>query len=350
MKMPLLRRCSLSGVVLLLAFLLVACDAAEKELPVLRLQGETMGTTWHVTVPGINTEDKVSSLQAGITSVLKQVNAQMSTWQSDSELSLFNQHQGTDWFPVSSELVKVVTAAQEISALSGGVYDITVGPLVNLWGFGPSEHEQTTPSEAEIQATLARVGYSQLEVRQRPSALRKRLPELYVDLSSIAKGFGADRVALFLDEQGLADYLVEIGGEIRAKGLSQRGDVWRIAIEKPMDLGRAVQQGIQLKDQGLATSGDYRNFFTENGKRYSHTLNPLTGNPVQHSLASVSVAASDTMTADAYATLLMALGDERGREFADQHQLNAFFIIRTDKGFETYATEGFKPLLIAADS
>jgi len=335
-----------ASLLLVLAVWLTACDS-QPEQSVVQLQGKTMGTTWHVTVVDQLEQGQANTLQAGISEVLKTVNNQMSTWQDDSELSQFNAYQKTDWFAASPELVKVVTAAREVSMLSRGAYDITIGPLVNVWGFGAGESdERSKPPGAAVKAALDRVGYEKLEVKQRPTALRKTQADLYVDVSSIAKGFGVDQVALYLEEQGLNNYMAEIGGEVRTHGNSPRGDAWRIAIEKPVDIGRSVQQGVRLQQAGLATSGDYRNFFSEDGQRYSHTIDPNTGYPVRHSLASVSVVAETAMLADAYATMLLALGDEKGRQLADEQQLKAYFIMRSDEGFETYATSAFKPLLL----
>ncbi len=334
---------------LVLAFclsLLTGCDAFQSE-PV-RLQGETMGTTWHATINQLPADQNTEQLQTALEQVLKTVNDQMSTWQSDSELSLFNQQQGLGWFPVSPELVTVVETALQVSEQSGGVYDITVGPLVNLWGFGPGKSVGRTsaPAAAEVDAARAQIGYHKLSVQKNPPALRKAQADLYVDLSSIAKGYGVDQAGRYLEAHGVQNYMLEIGGEVRTRGLSQRGDDWRIAIEKPLDLGRAVQQGMRLSNAGLATSGDYRNFFSERGKRYSHTIDPASGYPVQHSLASVSVVTENTTLADAYATMLMAMGEVKGKAFADAHGLKAYFIWRTDEGFDHYATPGFEPLLL----
>ncbi|HPE61612.1 MAG TPA: FAD:protein FMN transferase [Thiolinea sp.] len=317
----------------------------------LRLQGETMGTTWSViVVPGEGHPLQLAVIRPGIEQVLETVNDRMSTWQPDSELSRFNQSRETDWFPVSSELVGVVEAARQISEISHGVYDVTIGPLVNLWGFGAGEAGvQPVPSEVEVEAARMRVGFHRLETREQPPALRKQQPDLYVDLSSIAKGYGVDQVGEYLEAQGSSRYMVEIGGEVRTLGRSPRGDAWRIAIEKPVDLGRAVQQGLKLEQGGLATSGDYRNFFTENGRRYSHTLDPVSGRPVIHHLASVSVLARNTMLADGYATLLMAMGEVKGREFALKHGIEAFFIWRTENGFDAFATDGFRQRLATPD-
>ncbi|MEZ5479895.1 MAG: FAD:protein FMN transferase [Thiolinea sp.] len=306
-----------------------------------------MGTSWHATLNSVPVGVRAETLQAGIEQVLKTVNNQMSTWQPDSELSQFNQHRSLDWFPVSAPLVDVVETALQVSAFSDGVYDITVGPLVNLWGFGAGQAaEQPVPTEAEVQTALAKTGYHKLIVQKNPPALRKTDPDLYVDLSSIAKGYGVDQVGLYLEGQAVHDYMVEIGGEVRTRGSSPRGDDWRIAIEKPVDLGRAVQQGMRLHGAGLATSGDYRNFFTDHGKRYSHTLDLKSGHPVEHSLASVSVVADNTTLADAYATMLMAMGEKKALDFAEQQGLSAYFIWRTDQGFATQATPAFQPLLI----
>jgi thiamine biosynthesis lipoprotein len=244
------------------------------------------------------------------------------------------------------DLVKVIEAAQQVSQLSNGVYDITVGPLVNLWGFGSAKKTETKPSEAEIQNALAKVGYQKLSTQEQPPALRKAIPDMYVDLASIAPGYAVDLIGQYFEQQGISNYMVELGGEVRTLGKSPRSDDWRIGIEKPVDLGHAVQQGMNLVNAGLSTSGDYRDFFMENGKRYSHTIDTSTGYTASHSLASVSVIAENTTLADAYSTMLMAMGELKGKAFADEQQLKAFFIWRTDQGFETYATAGFQPFLV----
>ncbi len=326
-------------------FLLLSACGAENSL---QLQGETMGTTWHVTLTEQPQTRSMESLQRGLEDTFIRVNALMSTWQVDSELSRFNQSTSKDWVYVWPDVAKVVAIALQLSTESEGAYDITVGPLVNLWGFGPGEHagDSIAPSPDAIQAALKRVGYMKLQVTEHPPALRKSQPDLYVDLSSIAKGYGVDQARQYLESQGIRHGMVEVGGEVTTWGKSARGDEWRIAIEQPNDTGRVVQQGVKLTNQGLATSGDYRNFFKQNGKRYSHTIDPKTGYPVDNVLASVSVIAENTMLADGYATLLMALGLERARTFAQKHQLAAYFIWRTDQGFASEASAAFKPYLI----
>lgn len=332
---------------LALAFLMLLSACGSKEQSALRLQGESMGTTWHITlIPNANTKQDAKTLRVGVEQILARIDEQMSNWRQDSEISRFNQTQTTDWFSVSLDLVKVIQAAQQVSQFSNGVYDITIGPLVNLWGFGSTQKTELKPAEAEIQAALAKVGYQKLSTQEQPPALRKALPEMYVDLASIAPGYAVDLIGQYFEQQGIIDYMIELGGEVRTLGKSPRGDDWRIGIEKPVDLGNAVQQGMVLVNSGLSTSGDYRDFFIENGKRYSHTIDTMTGYSASHNLASVSVVAENTTLADAYSTMLMAMGELKGRAFADQHQLKAFFIWRTDQGFETYATAGFQPSLL----
>lgn len=336
-----------AGILALIGVLLLsACGSKEQQS--IRLQGESMGTTWHITLlPNTNSKQDAKVLRVGVEQVLLRIDEQMSNWRKDSEISRFNQAQTTDWFPVSSDLVKVVQMAQQVSQFSHGVYDITVGPLVRLWGFGSEKNaEVKVPADGDIKATLAKMGYQKLTTQESPPALRKLRPDMYVDLASIAPGYAVDLIGQYFEQQGISDYMVELGGEVLTLGKSPRGDAWRIGIEKPVDLGKAVQQGMTLTNAGLSTSGDYRDFFIENGKRYSHTINTSTGYTANHSLASVSVVAENTTLADAYSTMLMAMGEVQGRAFADQHQLKVFFIWRTDKGFETYATAGFQPLLV----
>ena len=331
---------------LICVLLLSACGIKEQKS--MRLVGESMGTTWHITlVPPTNSKRDLTELRQGVEKILLQIDERMSNWRQDSEISRFNAAQTTDWFPVSSDLVKVVEAAQQVSQFSQGTYDITVGPLVRLWGFGSDKKtEAKAPADAEIQAVLAKVGYQKLTTQTSPPALRKARADMYVDLASIAPGYAVDLIGQYFEQQGIKDYMVELGGEVRTLGKSPRGDDWRIGIEKPVDLGKAVQQGMLLANAGLSTSGDYRDFFVENGKRYSHTIDTSTGYTASHNLASVSVVAENATLADAYSTMLMAMGEVKGKAFADQQQLKAFFIWRTDEGFETYVTAGFQPLLL----
>jgi len=294
----------------------------------LSLVGTTMGTSWSVQVPHPPQRLDQADLYERISAELEAVNERMSTYQTDSELSRFNAAETTDWLPVSAELVRLVDTATAVSTLTDGAFDITVGPLVNLWGFGPEVKADQLPVQADIDAALARVGWDLLETRSDPPALRKAQPDLYVDLSAIAKGYGVDRMAAVLEGAGITDYLVEIGGELRGRGHNADGEPWRIAIERPDPERRAVLRVVALTDLGMATSGDYRNFFKLDGKRYSHTIDPATGRPVAHQLASVTVLAERCAEADAWATALLVLGPARGMTLANDRGLIALFVER----------------------
>lgn len=309
------------------------------------LQGATMGTSYSVQLVAVPPSLDQDALQQDVDSLLAQVNDMMSTYQPDSELSRFNAMWSTDWFPVSHELARVVAEAQRISALSDGAFDVTVGPLVNLWGFGPPRQEDRLPRQSEIDAALAKAGHAKLQVRLDPPALRKQQPDLYVDLSAIAKGYAVDRVAELLAGQGIANALVEIGGELHARGHNSRDQAWRIAVERPDPSARRVFRVLSLREMGMATSGDYRNFFELDGKRYSHTIDPATGRPVMHNLASVTMCAESTMQADAWATALLVLGPERGFEVAQEKGLAALLISRDGETLNARWTDAFQALV-----
>ncbi len=319
--------------------LLAACGSGKP--PALALQGETMGTIYSVklSTPPVGLDSK--PLQAQIDAILDRITQQMSTYQADSELSRFNQNPSTDWIEVSPALFTVVQEAQRISALSGGAFDITVGPLVNLWGFGPGPHLDKVPAAAEIAAAKARVGYQKLSLQAQPPALRKAQPDLYLDLSGIAEGYAADQIAEHLMQLGIQDYLVDIGGEMRLKGHNAEGALWRIAVEKPVTDQRAVQQVLQISDAGLATSGDYRNYFEQDGRRYSHTIDPQTGAPIAHALASVTVIHPNSMTADALATALNVLGPEAAYALAVRENLAVYLLSKAEQGFSTQSSPAF---------
>jgi thiamine biosynthesis lipoprotein len=283
-------------------------------------------------------------LQADIEARLDRVNAWMSTYRPDSEISRFNRYEGTDWFPVSAETEHVVQAALEVSRLTDGAFDVTVAPLVDLWSFGPETREPRVPSEEEIARRRARVGYRQFEVRRAPPALRKTRPDLMIDLSAIAKGFGVDQVAELLEEAGIRHWLVEIGGDVRARGVKSDQTAWRIGVEKPLSGRREVQLVLEIGRRAVATSGDYRNFFEVDGKRYGHTIDPRTGRPVEHGLGSVTVVEDTCMSADALATALMVLGPAKGYDLAVARGWSAMFQIRGERGLEIRQTPAFAAL------
>ncbi|PWQ99458.1 FAD:protein FMN transferase ApbE [Leucothrix pacifica] len=319
--------------VALLALQLSACS---KPVEAVKISGPTMGTSYNITLfPAKGVELDSQSMQKSIDESLKAINQQMSTWIKDSEISLFNQSQSTDWYPVSAEFAEVTAAAQEISKKSGGAFDVTVGPLIRMWGFG-KDFTNNNPDQASIDEAKQNIGYQKLDVRLSPPALRKQIPQLQINLSAIAKGYAVDAIAELVAGMNVSSYLVEIGGEIRANGVKVNGDLWRIAIEKPSTKERSIQQGILLKDTGVATSGDYRNYVERDGKRYSHTIDPSTGKPITHQLASITIMNDSAMIADGFATAIMVLGEDKGKAFIAENQLKAYMITRDKDGFSTW--------------
>ena len=324
------------------AWLLPACQSGTSQHALIEFQGATMGTTYTVKLVEPPAGLKPEGIQAEIDTRLEKINLQMSTYLENSELSLVNRSQVTDWIDVSQQLVDVLQHARHISERTKGAFDVTVGPLVNLWGFGPETADEQLPSEQAIRAAMDRVGYTLLQLRSVPPAIKKNRADLYVDLSAIAKGHAVDVIAEYLRGLGIENYMVEIGGEVRAEGRNARGNLWRIAIEKPATGSRSLHAIVELDNTGIATSGDYRNYFEIEGRRYSHTIDPATGRPVTHKLASVTVVHPSAMQADAMATALMVLGADAGYRLAEEHELAAFFIVKGEDGFYDKASTAFR--------
>ncbi len=333
---------------LFLGILVIGCS--ESPAPIAELSGQTMGTSYSIKLSPAPDEDQRTLLQQEVESRLEAINVQMSTYRSDSALMRFNQARTTEWLAVPGSLVELVRRAATISRLSEGRYDITVGPLVDLWGFGGEGPRGSPPAAADIAQTLARIGYQHLEARESPPALRKAVPDLQLDLSSIAKGWAVDELARLLHSRGYESFLIEIGGEVRAQGTKVSGQPWRIAVEQPLPGQRTVQGTIEVKNFAVATSGDYRNFFEDAGRRYSHTIDPLSGQTVQHRLAAVTVVADDCTDADAWATALMALGDQRGPALADALGLKALFNIRGERGWRTEISRALQTAAVWQDA
>lgn len=323
------------------ALFLTGCGQAERE--VLRFAGETMGTTYHITL--VADEDKslavdADALQAAVDVELQKINQHMSTYIPDSELMLFNAADAGEWIELSQPLEEVLLLSQQISERSGGAFDITVGPLVNLWGFGPDKHADDVPDAEALAAVKARMGYNKLEVGD---GRARKSGDIWLDLSAIAKGYGVDWVAEYLERQGINHYMVEIGGEIRVKGDNPKGQAWRIAIEQPSMMQQSVHKAIALTNAGMATSGDYRNYFERDGKRYSHTINPQTGYPIDHRLVSVTVIAATAAEADGWATAINVLGPEKGMDVANQEKLAVYMIVKEEEGFSDRYSTAFEP-------
>ena len=323
------------------AVLAVAC---EREAPVYELSGETMGTSYSVALAKPPEDTDFDSLKHKIEAQLATITSRMSTYEPDSELSRFNAEHSTDWQRVSAQLCLAIREAQAVSVATMGAFDITVGPLVDLWGFGPPGSRDTVPSAEEIEHALQSVGYRNLETNCDALAIRKHSPELRIDLSAFAKGLAVDYLSSLLDSEDLRNYVVEIGGEVRARGVNARGQAWRIAVERPNIKERGVQQVLNVSDKSVATSGDYRNYFTVDGKRYSHTIDPRTGAPVDHDLVAVTVVTSTAVWADGLATALLVLGPDEGLQFATDNSIAALFLVHRIDGVEALESPEFRAI------
>ena len=297
-----------------------------------------MGTSYAVKVNPNTTEIDESTVAENIQKILQKINDQMSTWQESSILSEINRTHNTDWFTIPEDIYIVLKEADRINKLSMGAFDITIGSVVNLWGFGATPKDRLIPEKVLIQKALQNSGHRHLHLCTMPFTVKKDRPNIYLDLSAIAKGFAVDKIALYLDSIGFKDYLIEIGGELKAKGVNLDNNAWQIGIEKPLFNQRKIQQIIKLENISMATSGDYRNYFEHEGIRYSHTIDPRTGRPIAHKLASVSVLHPSAMTADAWATALLVLPPEIGIDLAEQQNLAALFIMREGNEFISKTT------------
>jgi thiamine biosynthesis lipoprotein len=315
------------------------------------MHGSAMGSHWTVKL-GKPLEPKViEQHKQKIQAILDRIDGVMSTWKPSSDVSRFNANRSDEWIAVPSELASLVEESLKVSDQTNGAFDITVAPLVNLWGFGPvspGPGGRRVPADDAIAAAKARVGYKQLEARIKPPALRKLDPDLMIDLSAIAQGYASDQVAAYLDGAGIIDYMVDCG-ELRARGSSPRGVPWKVGIQNPTPDTLRTLGGVELKDTSMATSGDYRNFFEQDGKRYSHEIDPRTGRPIVGNLASVIVHHPSASYADAMATAMMVLGPEEGFATAERLNLAALFVIRGDGRFEFKQSSRFPPILHGHD-
>lgn len=334
-------RGSMKGLNLALVLLGIPIVGCRNEPASVEISGQTMGTSYHVKVAQLSDGISLDDLRGDFDEILKNIDRQMSTWRDDSEISRFNASATVDWFSVSTEFADVVQRAQEISRSTHGAFDITVGPLVRLWGFGPGEAVAQIPRQDKIDNLLQSTGADRLQVRTEPPALRKLNAATEIDVSAIAKGYAVDRIADRLEARGVHAYMIEIGGEVRAKGRKDDGRIWRIGISRPIPGDDGFVDIVELDGQAIATSGDYRNFFELEGKRYAHVIDPLTGWPVAHELASVSIRADDCAFADAMATAMLVLGPADGLKHARENGLSVLLYVREGDHFETQSTGGF---------
>lgn len=319
-------------------------NASPSETGVSEFHGETMGASYTVKIaPPVADE---ASVARAIQDQLDNVDGKMSTYKPDSELSRFNVRASTEPFQFSEDTFEVIQISQRISEQTRGAFDITVGPLVNAWDFGPGADDRI-PTDDEVAALRGHVGFQLLTLDPAARTVAKADPAMYCDLSAVAQGYASDRVAQALDALGIEHYMVEISGEVRTKGRNPEGEKWQIGIETPADTPRGVHSVIPLSGMALATSGDYRNFYEKDGVRYSHEIDPRTGRPVQHAAASVTVIHHECVYADAFATAMMVLGPDEGTALAEEIGLPVLFLLRSGDGFEERASGAFRAFLNA---
>lgn len=344
------RKLKKSGCILLAFLCLGGMASRAGDAPqLLTWEGRTMGTTYLVKIAGVAQNDAlVAELRAAVEARFDELNREMSNYQPDSELSRFNRSTSLAPIQVSAEFAKVVRHALALNRDSGGAFDPTVGPLVNLWGFGPAGRRTEPPSEAEVAALLPQCGAGHLQVTSQDE-LQKDIPGLQLDLGGVAKGYGADVAAQVLRDHGHSNIFVAVCGEIVAFGNNPEGTSWQIGVERPIqDLPRGAEYSaiVSLSGRALSTSGDTYNYFKDaEGKIYSHILDPATGRPIQHKLASVTVIAPNGLTADGLATTLYVMGPERGMEWIEARPgYAALFILRTgEEDFQLVPSSHFPP-------
>ncbi|RZT36626.1 FAD:protein FMN transferase [Cupriavidus agavae] len=325
----------------------VSLDAPPPVVPegaVRQWRGQAMGTTWSVSavVRAGHDDDGVAG---GIGTVLDRIIAEMSNWSESSDLSRFNRAAADRWVTLPADAFTVLQAALQLARDSGGAYDPSAGPLVDLWGFGPGGERAAVPTPDEVARVRERCGWQRIEI----DAARHRVRQpggTSLDLCAIAKGFAVDAVSRHLAETGLAHHLVEIGGELRGKGLKPDGMPWWVELETPPGNDASARRTlVALLGLSVATSGDYRRYFEADGRRYAHTIDPRTGYPAAHALASVTVLHRDCMMADALSTALTVLGPLAALAFAQRHALAARLLVRTPDGFDELTTPAFDAML-----
>lgn len=296
------------------------------------LEGRTMGTVYSVKYIPLDRSLTSEKVKSDIESILRDVNRQMSTYMPGSEISKVNHQYSAPSMSISPWFAQVLTYSLDLAASTGGLFDPTVGPLVNLWGFGPGG-KRKVPQDSEISNVRKYVGYKKIQLKPDASGkwhVTKQDPRVEIDLSSTAKGFAVDKVSEYLSLNGLVNHLVEIGGEIKARGFKKKGEPWVVGVENPVAEPQASPHiFFPIIDMSIATSGSYRNFFSEEGSTYSHTLDPRSGRPIQHDLVSVTVLDESCMKADGLATALMAMGPKRAWEYAIKHKLPVYMILAT---------------------
>ena len=308
--------------------------------------GPTMGSTYSIKYVRGEDSPSLDLLKRETETILADIDQQMSTYRDDSAIEQFNQAPAGSCQAMPDGVLELVAAGQVLNQQSQGAFDLTLEPLLNLWGFGPKARAEKVPTAQLLAAARERMGMQHLRIEA--GQLCKEV-DVQVDFNSIAAGYAVDRIVQRLNELGIDSYLVEVTGELKAAGRKPDGERWRIGLEAPQDGQRVAQRVLELDGYGISTSGDYRNYFEENGQRYSHTLDPATGAPITHKLAAVTVADKSTLRADGLSTVLMVMGTERGLAFAEQQGIAAFFVTREGEAFVTQSTQAFEQLFAAGE-
>ncbi|MEO3991023.1 FAD:protein FMN transferase ApbE [Pseudocitrobacter cyperus] len=346
MEMNILRAALMSA-----ALLLAGCDNASTptapKSTATVLEGKTMGTFWRVSVVDID-KKRADELREKIQTQLDGDDQLLSTWKNDSALMRFNHSSSTDPWPVSEAMADIVTESLRIGQKTRGAMDVTVGPLVNLWGFGPDKQPVSTPTQEQIDAAKAKTGLQHLTVINNAGRqyLQKDIPALYVDLSTVGEGYAADHLARLMGQEGISRYLVSVGGALASRGMNAEGRPWRVAIQKPTDKENAVQAIVDINGHGISTSGSYRNYYELDGQRISHVIDPQTGRPISHKLVSVTVIAPTALEADAWDTGLMVLGPEKAKEVVREQGLAVYMIMKQGDSFTTWMSPQFSAFLV----
>ena len=326
--------------VTVLLFFIIGCGPIPARLST--VSGNTMGTTYTVKV--VAAELDLEALNTAVQGSVDQIDQLMSNYKVDSELSLLNRSELNTYIEISDETKNVLNLSAKIQLLTKGAFDISLAPVVDLWGFGPNLADSRVPADSEIAKALAKTGMDGLIVS---GNLAMRTREVSLNLSAIAKGYAVDRVAEMLESKGFEHFLVEVGGELKARGTNHEREPWRIAIELPDSTKREMFSVIGLQDLGMATSGDYRNYFEIGAKRYSHTIDPKTGRPITHNLASVTVLDASTARADGLATAINVMGAERGLALANTHNIPIMVIMKEPEGFVAKTSAAFDEYLLS---
>ncbi|KAA3613005.1 MAG: FAD:protein FMN transferase [Calditrichaeota bacterium] len=328
---------------LFIIFSVFLCSCIQQQENI-EIYGETMGTTYSVKIVGLNKGESAKEiLKTQINSILQEVNRQMSTYIPESEISVFNKSTADNSQSVSEHFLEVLNLAKQISVESDGAFDVTVGPVVDLWGFGKKEDRENPPSDEEVNIVKSYVGMDKIEISG--NTILKKHDKTALDFSAIAKGFGVDVVAGLLEEKGYKNFLVEIGGEVVVKG-KKGNDPWRIGVDQPLiepTVNRNFEAILQISDVAVATSGDYRNYFVSGDSLYTHTIDPVTARPIVNGVASVTVIAPNCTLADAMATAIMVMGEEKGLQWVESKPgIETMIIVRKSDGFKVISSSGFE--------